>query len=40
MPERSEPETDRGLYAGWIASLLVIAGMAVVGGVLWFTHHP
>ncbi len=29
-----------GLYAGWIAGTLVIAGVLVVGAVFWFMHHP
>jgi hypothetical protein len=29
-----------GANRGWIAGLLVILAVLVVGAALWFSHHP
>lgn len=40
MEAGSSPNAERGIYAGWLAGLLVIAAILAVGAYLWFTHHP
>ncbi len=36
----SSSGAERGIYAGWLAGLLVIVAILAVGAYLWFTHHP
>ncbi len=38
--DAAAPEEAPGLYAGWLAGLLIIVGVMAVGAFFWFTHHP
>jgi hypothetical protein len=41
MPAAARPyETASGAHAGWIAGVVVILGVLVVGAAFWFLHHP